>query len=229
MFKDALSSRTTSLSPDKVLVLINHHLEGARNSNDLEIALTFCDNADTLLLDLKRTVKKSRPGDSNANQTLNDAIATAFRLHSNVLNKWGYSYKAQVSLKRAEKRGRSSILEGGNPAKAPRLSAGSKDSQVPNIALIPAEIFPVDISPPALDWKFPEPDEPLIDIPQLVSCLSLLNASQLPDGALEPSVLKWLRDTKANAEETGRLQTLAINVLAAFFRDELKDKGTVAE
>ncbi|KAG0313123.1 hypothetical protein BGZ99_009072, partial [Dissophora globulifera] len=101
--------------------------------------------------------------------------------------------------------------------------------RAPDIASIPADIFPVNIPPPALDWIFPKPDEPLLDIPQLVSCLSLLNASPLPDSALEPSVLKWLQDTQANAEEKERLQTLAINVLTAFIRDELKDKGTVAE
>ncbi|KAG0310464.1 hypothetical protein BGZ99_000368, partial [Dissophora globulifera] len=122
-----------------------------------------------------------------------------------------------------------SILEGLNRAKAPRLSAESKGSRVSDIASIPADIFSTNISPPALDWVFPKPDEPLLDIPQLVSCLSLLNASSLPDSALEPSVLRWLQYTKANAEEKERLQRLAINVLTDFIRDKFKDKRTVAE
>ncbi|KAG0253911.1 hypothetical protein BG011_006095 [Mortierella polycephala] len=180
---------------------------------------------------MKREVKKHNASDSDADQALRDGIARAYLERGKMLNDLGYPKKAQISLRRAEKWGGPSFKVSvfSPDTKALHTSALSKGSQDGDIASVPANIFPEDVYPPCVEWKFPELDERLHDTPQLVSCLSLLQASPFPDDALEPAVRKWLQDTEKNGDERERLERLATDLICAFIRDDLKDEMTVAE
>ncbi|KAF9180813.1 hypothetical protein BGZ51_005886 [Haplosporangium sp. Z 767] len=180
---------------------------------------------------MKRAVKKHSINGSDADQALRDEIARAYLERGRMLNDLGYPKKAQISLKKAEKWGGPSFKAAMSPTDAKTLHTTTlnKGNRVHDAAPIPPNIFPEDICPPNVEWKFPESDERLHDTPQLVSCLSLLQASPLPDDALEPPVRKWLEDTEKNVDEKERLERLATDLICAFIRDDLKNEKTVAE
>ena len=77
--------------------------------------------------------------------------------------------------------------------------------------------------------KLPEPDERLVNTPQLVCCLSLLRAAQSPDTELEPTAAKWIQTIEKDVEEQERLKGLSTDVIRAFKREEIKDAKVVAE
>lgn len=100
-----------------------------------------------------------------------------------------------------------------------------------NIATLSETIFPVDVTPPALPWTFPEPDGRVADTPQLVSCISLLKqrSDGVPDDAPEPEACVWLRETIQNADERARLETMVSDLIRAFTRDEIKNTKAITE
>ena len=94
---------------------------------------------------------------------------------------------------------------------------------------IASHIFPRNVRPPAIDMKLPEPDERLSGTLQLACCLSLLRASLSPDDQLDPAAQNWLQITQKDTDEQERLKAMAMEVVRAFKRDELKDAKAVAE
>jgi hypothetical protein len=90
-------------------------------------------------------------------------------------------------------------------------------------------IFPINVRPPAIDFKPPEPDARLNDAPQLACCLELLQAEYGPDDIMDITTRDWLQATKNELDEKERLMALATKVVRAFKRDELKDAKAVAE
>jgi hypothetical protein len=95
--------------------------------------------------------------------------------------------------------------------------------------IIDSRIFPANVQPPSIDFKLPEPDERLNSTPQLVCCLSLLQAARLPDITLGPAAEKWLQVIKDDTEEQGRLHAMATELIRAYKRDEIKDTKIVTE
>ena len=98
-----------------------------------------------------------------------------------------------------------------------------------DIVTIPTHIFVENIRPPAVEFKLPEAYGRLSNTQQLVYCLSLLQVSHSTDNVLEPGVHRWLQATLMDTEEQERLNTMAMEVIRVFKRDELKDAKTVAE
>jgi hypothetical protein len=94
---------------------------------------------------------------------------------------------------------------------------------------IPAHIFAENIRPPAVDVRLPEPDERLIDTPQLVCCLGVLKVAHSPDTELEPVALKWMQTIEKDIDEQERLHGIASDVIRAFKREEIKNAKAVAE
>ncbi|KAF9349468.1 hypothetical protein BGX26_012239 [Mortierella sp. AD094] len=90
-------------------------------------------------------------------------------------------------------------------------------------------IFAKDIPPPVSVCKLPEADERLADTRQLAYCLGILQASPLPDDALDLPARTWLEVTEKNPDEQERLKTMATDLIRAFTRDELKDTKAIAE
>ena len=96
-------------------------------------------------------------------------------------------------------------------------------------AKIPPYIFAKNVSPPTPDFKLPEADERLVDTPQLVHCLGLLQDSRSIDDIIEPAARKWLQAVVKDTDEQERLKTMSTEVIRAFKRDEIKDAGVVNE
>ncbi|KAG0224038.1 hypothetical protein BGX31_008229, partial [Mortierella sp. GBA43] len=85
------------------------------------------------------------------------------------------------------------------------------------------------VQPLTKDFKLPEADERLSNIPQLVYCLSVLQESQSNNEVLEPVALRWLKAIEKDADEQERLYAMVAELIRAFKRDEIKDTKTVAE
>jgi hypothetical protein len=94
---------------------------------------------------------------------------------------------------------------------------------------VPAHIFSENIPPPDIQVKLPEPDERLIDTPQLVYCLGLLKAVHSTDTTLNPIALKWIQTTQKDIVEQKRLHGIAADVIRAFKHEVTKDAKVVAE
>jgi len=98
-----------------------------------------------------------------------------------------------------------------------------------NVATVSADIFVENVIPPTITFKPPEPDERLINTPQLASCLYLLQDDRPSDEVLEPAARDWLKVIEKDTDEQDRLKTLATEVIRAYKRDEIKDAKIVAE
>ncbi|KAG0053542.1 hypothetical protein BGZ83_000895 [Gryganskiella cystojenkinii] len=92
-----------------------------------------------------------------------------------------------------------------------------------------ANIFTKDYLPPLPPYTLPRPDERLVNSRQLANCLGLLQASPLPDVPVNSSARTWTEITRKNPMEQERLQTMATDLIRAYFRDELKDAKAIAE
>jgi hypothetical protein len=97
------------------------------------------------------------------------------------------------------------------------------------IVTVASTIFPNNIRLRAFEFKLPEPDERLASTSQLACCLSILQSHLSPDETLEPTAHEWLKVVETDLDEQERLGTIAIEVVRAFKRDELKDPKTVSE
>ncbi|KAF9356560.1 hypothetical protein BGX34_009864 [Mortierella sp. NVP85] len=99
--------------------------------------------------------------------------------------------------------------------------------QAGSTAAIPNDIFAKNILPRSIVSELPKTNERLNNTTQLVCCIGLLQASDLPDVELTPATLEWVRST--NLPERERLKTMVTDVLRVFRRDVLKDAKAVAE
>jgi len=87
----------------------------------------------------------------------------------------------------------------------------------------------MNVRPPIVEFKLPEPDERLNSTPQLVCCLGILQASRLPDVTLELAAHRWLKGVEKDTDEQERLHMMATEVVRAFKRDEIKETKIVNE
>jgi hypothetical protein len=120
-----------------------------------------------------------------------------------------------------------SIVE--TPPVKDQPSPSRKNNKTYDVATLPAHIFAENVHPPTAVAKLPEPDERLINTPQLAFCLSLLNNAHELDDILEPSTRNWLQIVENDEDEYERLKTLAKDVIRAFKKEEIKDAKAVAE
>jgi hypothetical protein len=92
--------------PQKDLELANALLESARKTEDSEVALVICSDAEDKLSRVKRATKKTllRPT-NDEDETLRKGVASAFIELGKLLGSLGQGDKALVNYKRAEKLG----------------------------------------------------------------------------------------------------------------------------
>ncbi|KAG0043710.1 hypothetical protein BGZ83_011109 [Gryganskiella cystojenkinii] len=225
------SGYKNALTAPHALELIQLALRNARESKEPSISLALCEYVDTVLGQMKKTVK--RPSASTATRTidqnqqvLQQAIAQAYLDHADLVADLDHADIAKESRRKAEKWGG----PGSNKKNVLASATNNKKARV-DIATVSDSIFPDDVPPPSLPWKFPEPDTPLTDTPQLVSCLGLLNqgSSALNETSLGPLAYKWLTETERDEEEKARLEALATNLIRAFKQDKMKDGKAIAE
>ncbi|KAF9358566.1 hypothetical protein BGX34_008876 [Mortierella sp. NVP85] len=114
-------------------------------------------------------------------------------------------------------------------AKPPPLDQRQCSKAIMVDLTVPAYIFVKNIRPPIIEAKLPEPDERLINTPQLVCCLGLLKMAHSPDTKLQSAALKWMKVIEKDTDEQERLHGIATDVIRAFKREEIKDAKVVAE
>ncbi|KAF9346331.1 hypothetical protein BGX34_004028, partial [Mortierella sp. NVP85] len=162
-------------------------------------------------------------------------IAFSYIRLGRVLAIRGYRKEAQAIYKKAEKLG-VKIQDFGGPAAAQSIDTKSiapsvessvdpiddtssvksqsirpqgKSNNINDVATIPAHIFAENVRAPSIVAKLPEPDERLINTPQLAWCLGLLNESHEIDDILEPVARDWLQIAENDEDEQERLKMLA--------------------
>ncbi|KAF9344605.1 hypothetical protein BGX34_005487, partial [Mortierella sp. NVP85] len=106
----------------------------------------------------------------------------------------------------------------------PRTEHSAEDSDADDQG-----IFAKNVRPPAISFTLPEPDSRFYSTPQLAFCLGLLQADVELNDILDPAARSWLHATKNDPDEQERLESMAMEVIRAFKRDELKDAKVVAE
>ncbi|KAI8355224.1 hypothetical protein B0O80DRAFT_486573 [Mortierella sp. GBAus27b] len=252
VFGHIISPPRGNLSLQQSLELANVYLENAGKVQDVDVALVLCHDTEMSLSHAKKTAKRTK------NTTVHKEIASAYTELGRVLVGRGYATEAQGIYKKAEKleegsghRAQSSESKGietlgsatlptadivnASTTTAPEQTAPStlenKRKQGPRnvVATISQHIFADKVSPPTVISKLPQPDERLNSTPQLACCLSLLRASYSLDEVLEPVARDWLHTISKDDDEDERLKMLAVDVIRAYKRDELKDAKVVAE
>ncbi|KAF9346059.1 hypothetical protein BGX34_004211, partial [Mortierella sp. NVP85] len=245
VFTGIVSSPRGSLSSQQTLELANIYLENAFTATDSDIALVLYHDTEVSLSQAKKSVKHDK------HPTTTEGIAAAYIGLGKLLENRGHVSEAEASFKKAQKLGRnirdlarpidtyrpSNIMGTLQPAGGSQGRGSAKSSVLDqrqsskvSIALtVPDHIFSVNIPPPTIEVKLPEPDERLINTPQLACCLGLLKVAHSPDTKLQSAALKWMKVIEKDTEEQERLRGIATDVIRAFKKEEIKDVKVVAE
>ncbi|KAF9345473.1 hypothetical protein BGX34_004742, partial [Mortierella sp. NVP85] len=238
-----VSSPRGSLSAQKILELAKVYLENAFKASDPDIALVLCHDTEVSLFQAKRSVKRDK------DHILTEGIVTAYIGLGKLLEKHDRAEEAEASFKKAEKYGWNdwdrtrrdyclSVISGTLHSAGGSQDAGPAESfaldqqqsnKLPMVtATVPDRIFPKKVRS-AVQMKLPDPDERLVNTPQLVCCLSLLKVAKSPGTELEPTAANWVQTIEEDTEEQERLIGLSTGVLREFKREEIKDAKIVAE
>ncbi|KAF9347363.1 hypothetical protein BGX34_003200 [Mortierella sp. NVP85] len=244
----------SALSLKQALELTNLYLENAYRTADHDIALVLCHEAEAALSQAKSANKKihAPPGDTHY-QVLRDGVAAAYIDLGKLLERQGHPDLAHSICKKSEKWGGGALHPGrlaqsfkpsstvdstgdtldsvGGPSAVSQAATPSSSLQKRghDVVAIDSSIFPTNVRPPTANFELLEPDERLSSTPQLVCCLGLLQAAHLPDVTLDAAAQKWLQIIETDIEEQERLHTMAIEVVRAYKRDEMKDIKIVTE
>ncbi|KAK3823311.1 MAG: hypothetical protein J3Q66DRAFT_437695 [Benniella sp.] len=219
MLKNIGSSSRVALPAQHMLELANIHLENACKAQEKNspLALVHCDDA---LHYMKQAVKSST---KNADHPSPKDVAIAYCELGRLQALLGEEAKSRSSYRKARK------FDVNIQDQGRSVQSSSPNKQELYSISFPSHIFTEDKPPHIAEFKPPEADQALSDIPQLYCCLSLLQEAISPDNVTDPMARRWLRDTTNNEEEQERLRTLATEVVRAYMRDELKDSKVVAE
>ncbi|KAG0001291.1 hypothetical protein BGZ65_003620, partial [Modicella reniformis] len=161
MFGSVISSPRDALTPFKVLELANVYLQSALRTNDPDIALVLCHDAEVSLSQVKRVAKKaiSHPVHVEG-QTLRKEIGAAYIGLGQILKSQGHQGWAEAFYKNAEKLG---------------VNVQENQGQlVPCIGSIVDVNPPMNISDPAMDQQI-----------QLVPSIDPTTVVHLPKGILD--------------------------------------------
>ncbi|KAF9354086.1 hypothetical protein BGX34_011228 [Mortierella sp. NVP85] len=240
VFGSVVPSHLSTLSIKQALELSSLYLENAYKAVDHDIALVLCHEAEAALSQAKSASKKLhiQPGDIEY-QSMRDGIATAYVDLYKLLERQGHPDVAHAISKKGAKWGGSAhhpgrlalTFQSGSPSTPGPVNVPSPNpwKQGRSIITIDPHIFPMNVQSPTMDVKLPEPDERLSSTPQLVCCLGLLQASQMPDITLDPVAYQWLQAVEKDIEEQERLHGMTTDIVRAYKRDEIKDAKIVTE
>ncbi|KAG0200122.1 hypothetical protein BGX31_004114, partial [Mortierella sp. GBA43] len=221
------------LSLHQALELCNFYLEGAFKTVDRDIALLLCHDAEVSLSQAKNADKQYPDHLKDTRyQAMRNEIAAAYIDLGELVELQGFGDKAELIRKKSEKWGGTihdhgrlvqSLLPGfmqsskgvvgsaGNPQFDGSVDPSFVDKQITGrtIATVSSHIFPKNIQLSFSEIKLPEPDERLINTPQLAYCLGLLQAVRSPTDTLEPIAHKWLQVVEKDTDEQERLHAMA--------------------
>ncbi|KAF9349134.1 hypothetical protein BGX34_002018, partial [Mortierella sp. NVP85] len=242
-----ISSPRGNLSLQQALELTNIYLEHAGKVHDVGIVLVLCHDTEASLLQAGKTLKHA------LDKKMRLEVANGYIKLGRVLAIRGYLSEAGEFYKKAEKLG-VKIQDFGGPTQsmdtksiAPSVESAvgsiddtssvktqsiplqKKRTRINDIATIPDHIFSENVRPSTVVAKLPEPDERLINTPQLAWCLGLLNESHGIEDILEPTARSWLQVVENDEDEHERLKMLAKDVIRTFKKEVIKDAKAVAE
>ncbi|KAF9157690.1 hypothetical protein BGX20_003774, partial [Mortierella sp. AD010] len=114
---------------------------------------------------MKNTVKRPNASsrshsNDDGDQALREEIASAYLDHANLMADLGHPEQALKSRSRADK-------WGGPGIRKTVVPPVKQVSRVTDVATVPLDIFPNDVSPFTSPWTFPELDGRVADTPQL--------------------------------------------------------------
>ncbi|KAI8601142.1 hypothetical protein EDD21DRAFT_404690, partial [Dissophora ornata] len=149
MLSSPFSPWRSVLTPQTALDLATSHLENARKAQSPELALAFCNDAETALARIKTSVRKayvssSRPQD----RTLCNEIATTYSELGELLDSLGRRSKAQASYNNEEKWGGRAQLPGQSSSRSDNVNSLSDASLVVEPAAYLSVIHAVPPPPP---------------------------------------------------------------------------------
>ncbi|KAG0234728.1 hypothetical protein BGX31_004467 [Mortierella sp. GBA43] len=247
VFGNIVPSNLSSLSLQQALELTNIYLENAYKTKDHNVSLALCHDAEVALAQAKRANKKypAHPYDAGF-QALRQGISAAYIDLGKFLEAHGFRQEADAICKKSEKWGgraddpgrlaqashAASIVQRHNDGfldKVPAEGSVRLHKQTNDVVLVAAHIFTENVGPPSIQFKLPEADERLNNTHQLIYCLHLLQVAHPEDNILEPNERKWLEVIEKDINEQDRLRTMAVEVIRAFKRDEIKDARAIAE
>jgi len=106
MLSSPLSPWRSVLSPQAALDLANAHLENARKAKTSELALSFCNDAQTALDRIRTSVRKALVSSvSDKDRAMRNEIASNYFEIGELLDNWKLHGKAQTCYKDSEKWG----------------------------------------------------------------------------------------------------------------------------
>ncbi|KAF9916022.1 hypothetical protein BX616_004801 [Lobosporangium transversale] len=249
-----LGTRFTSsrgvLSPSKALKLFNLYMEDTQRMNDDPDILTeLCLDANFALSRIQRSERRDLVSSGSLeDMVLYQSIASAHFEIARLFERLGRSSDAQKSDRKAEKWG---YVQGSNIT-CQELSCNSntntnqecsgtsinrpkeiikaeRTNTTYSVAIIPREIFRHDVARVIFKYNLPRPDTHLIDIHQLVYCLSLLSFAHQPLNDLTAQEQEWCLARLDDQDEQDRLHNLVSDVITLFIHDDIKSEATVAE
>ncbi|KAG0240229.1 hypothetical protein BGX31_002162 [Mortierella sp. GBA43] len=245
------------LSTRQRLDRTNYHMKNAWDAmdKDRKLAVVLCEDAESAL-SRARNAARWAPKYTN-DLELRKRVVEAYRELGRLQEHLERREEAQDSYKRARKLRQvehltlslctlESLQEGSSPLipNAQIDTESHEENAIPphnsnpissqsrsdtDIATVAPSIFAEDIRPLASVYQLPKADRRLKDTPQLTHCLRLLQAPASNDRNLDAATLTWLKGVRNDSSEQERLKTLAINVVRAFKRDEMRNAKAVAE
>ncbi|KAG0210587.1 hypothetical protein BGX31_001864 [Mortierella sp. GBA43] len=246
VFGSIVSSPRGSLSFQQSLHLANLFLDSAGRTQDRDVVLALCHETEAALSHAKKAAKHGE------DKTMRQGVGNTYIGLGRVLESQEHRTEAQAIYKKAEKMGVKIQEQGqlaqsldskhktqvGGPvhstADVPAVQHSpygppGKRRQGEHIATTPSHIFSENVRPTTIAERLPEPDERLTNTPQLACCLALLQDSHLLDSILEPAARNWLLAVENDEDEQERLKVLAMDVIRAFKKEEIKDAKAVSE
>ncbi|KAG0008071.1 hypothetical protein BGZ80_003887, partial [Entomortierella chlamydospora] len=239
-----------------VLDLANKHLEDARCADSPAKKLLLCGSAKMMIEDAESIVNKSVGGHTLNNDIANayhkhGKLLEGLGRHKKArksyhkAEKWGYLQVASYHFSPSQPVNSSAsilgsffppILLSATPTIAAAVIQGHSEDitpseakdQIPsgNTTVAPLAIFVRDVAPPITTCDLPEAGAQITSTPQLAYCISLFHQSLEPKEGFESD---WLTAIEGDPDEQRRLQSIAVDVIRAFVRDELKTSGAVFE
>ncbi|KAG0010930.1 hypothetical protein BGZ80_001071, partial [Entomortierella chlamydospora] len=90
-------------------------------------------------------------------------------------------------------------------------------------------IFVRDVAPSVAKFNLPEIGARITSTSQLAYCISLLHHSLESKEGFDRSESDWLKAIESDQDEQRRLRSMAVDIIRAFIRDELKTPDVVSE
>ncbi|KAF9997858.1 hypothetical protein BGZ80_006913, partial [Entomortierella chlamydospora] len=227
MLRNPFSSRTTDLSLEGTLELINEQLSNACKGRNPTKALELASNAESILKDAEHVLASKKV----KGPALSEGVANAYHERGQLLDGLGYHDKAEKSHAALSVVPSVTSIMYRDNSKIDVTRSTIKTTLFIRILSrsIMEKIFDQNIIPPITKYDLPEPNGGIISTPQLAYCLNLLHPSMISKEELNQNEYDWLQARIDDTDEQEQLQTMATDVIRAFVQEGLKKPNVIAE